>query len=49
MIFILIAIIGIIWLSIFLSIRLGYTTRILDFLPLLRSENTVPIDAEIIE
>tara|TARA_B100001093_G_scaffold78241_1_gene69369 strand:- start:13014 stop:15116 length:2103 start_codon:yes stop_codon:yes gene_type:complete len=49
MIFILIAIIGIIWLSIFLSIRLGYTTRILDFLSLLRSENTVPIDAEIIE
>ena len=49
MIFILIAIIGIIWLSIFLSIRLGYTTRLLDFLPLLRSENTVPIDAEIIE
>ena len=49
MIFILIAIIGIIWLSIFLSIRLGYTTRILDFLPLPRSENTVPIDAEIIE
>ena len=49
MIFILIAIIGIIWLSIFLSIRLGYTTRVLDFLPLLRSENTVPIDAEIIE
>ena len=49
MIFILIAIIGIIWLSIFLSIRLGYTTRVLDFLHLLRSENTVPIDAEIIE
>ena len=49
MIFILIAIIGIIWLSIFLSIRLGYTTRLLDFLHLLRSENTVPIDAEIIE
>ena len=49
MIFILIAITGIIWLSIFLSIRLGYTTRILDFLSLLRSENTVPIDAEIIE
>ena len=49
MIFILIAIIGIIWLSIFLSIRLGYTTRLLDFLPLLRSENTIPIDAEIIE
>ena len=49
MIFILIAIIGIIWLSLFLSIRLGYTTRLLDFLPLLRSENTVPIDAEIIE
>ena len=49
MIFILIAITGIIWLSIFLSIRLGYTTRVLDFLPLSRSEDTVPMDAEIIE
>ena len=49
MIFILIAITGIIWLSIFLSIRLGYTTRVLDFLPLFRSEDTVPMDAEIIE
>ena len=49
MIFILIAITGIIWLSIFLSIRLGYTTRVLDFLPLFRSEDTLPMDAEIIE
>jgi subtilisin family serine protease len=49
MIYILIAIISIIWLSIFLSIRLGYVARFSDFLPILRSENNSPMDAEIIE
>ena len=49
MIFILIAITGIIWLFIFLTIRLGYATKFLEFLPLFRPEGTVPIDAEIIE
>ena len=49
MIFILIAITGIIWLFIFLTIRLGYATKFLEFLPLSRPEGTVPIDAEIIE
>ena len=49
MIYILIAIISIIWLSIFLSIRLGYVARFSDFLPVSRSENNSPMDAEIIE
>ena len=49
MIYISIAIISIIWLSIFLSIRLGYVARFSDFLPILRSENNSPMDAEIIE
>ena len=49
MIYISIAIISIIWLSIFLSIRLGYVARFSDFLPVSRSENNSPMDAEIIE
>ena len=49
MIYILVAIIGIVWLSIFLSIRLGYVTKFSDLLFFPNSENNNPIDAEIIE
>ena len=49
MIYILVAIIGIVWLSIFLSIRLGYVTKFSDLLFFSSTENNNPIDAEIIE
>ena len=49
MIYILIAIISITWLSIFLSIKLGYVTKFSALLPKLKSENNSPMDAEIIE
>ena len=49
MIYILIAIISITWLSIFLSIKLGYVAKFSALLPKLKSENNSPMDAEIIE
>ena len=49
MIYILIAIIVIIWLSIFLSIKLGYLERFSDFPYFSSSKSNLPIDAEIIE
>ena len=49
MLYILIAIISITWLSIFLSIKLGYVTKFSALLPKLKSENNSPMDAEIIE
>lgn len=49
MIYILIAIISITWLSIFLSIKLGYVVKFPVLLPKLKPENHSPIDAEIIE
>lgn len=49
MIYILIAIISITWLSIFLSIKLGYVEKFSALLPKLKSENNSPMDAEIIE
>jgi hypothetical protein len=49
MIYILIAIISITWLSIFLSIKLGYVTKFSEILPKLKPENNSPMDAEIIE
>ena len=49
MIYILIAIISITWLSIFLSIKLGYVTKFSALLPKLKPENNSPMDAEIIE
>ena len=49
MIYILIAIISITWLSIFLSIKLGYVEKFSVLLPELKPENNSPMDAEIIE
>ena len=49
MIYILIAIISITWLSIFLSIKLGYVEKFSALLPKLKPENNSPMDAEIIE
>ena len=49
MIYILIAIISITWLSIFLSIKLGYVEKFSALLPELKPENNSPMDAEIIE
>ena len=49
MIYILIAIISISWLSIFLSIKLGYVAKFSALLPKLNPENNSPMDAEIIE
>ena len=49
MIYILIAIISISWLSIFLSIKLGYVAKFSALLPKLNQENNSPMDAEIIE
>ena len=49
MIYILIAIISISWLSIFLSIKLGYVAKFSALLPKLSPENNSPMDAEIIE
>ena len=49
MIYILIAIISITWLSIFLSIKLGYVAKFSVLLPKLKPENNSPMDAEIIE
>ena len=49
MVYILIAIISITWLSIFLSIKLGYVAKFSALLPKLKSENNSPMDAEIIE
>ena len=49
MIYILIAIISISWLSIFLSIKLGYVGKFSALLPKLKPKNNSPMDAEIIE
>ena len=49
MIYILIAIISITWLSIFLSIKLGYVEKFSALLSKLKPENNSPMDAEIIE
>jgi hypothetical protein len=49
MTYILVAIIVIIWLSIYFSIRLGYIAKFSDSLFFLGSENDDTMDAEIIE